>query len=87
MDAACVSLEGCVVTGNKGPGVDLSGEAAALLADCTVKDNCGGVFLWEDAKCSLQVTLITSTLLVQAVGFCLIHRVRASSLTRRLRLL
>lgn len=54
MDSACVSLDGCSVSGNKGPGLDLSGAGHALVADCTVKGNCGGVFLWDDSKCVLQ---------------------------------
>lgn len=55
MDAACVSLSACSVSGNRGPGLDISGDGQAIVAECTVKGNCGGVFLWDDAKCVLQV--------------------------------
>jgi hypothetical protein len=54
MDNACVEAVDCALSGNKGPGVDLSGSAHASLSRCTILDNVGGVFMWDATTAALQ---------------------------------
>ena len=41
MDQGCVRLEGCHIHSNKGPGLDISGQAAAIASNCSLHDNIG----------------------------------------------
>ena len=53
MDHAHVELIDCHIRDNKGPGVDLSDSGSVTLRNCYVKNNNGGLFLWDDSRASL----------------------------------
>lgn len=59
MDTAKLTLSNCTLRNNKGPGVDCSGAGEAVLKDTKVRDNVGGVWLWDASRvemhqCELQ---------------------------------
>ena len=54
MDNAAVSLLACTVTGNKGPGVDCSGNGVAEIRGGDVAGNVGGVWLWDDSSMNVD---------------------------------
>jgi hypothetical protein len=50
MDSAEGSFRGCTIEGNKGPGLDASQKGKLLLDKCRIKQNVGGVWLWDATK-------------------------------------
>lgn len=54
MDDAQVSIFSTEIRGNKGPGIDVSQGGRAVLDDCTVAGNIGGVWIWESGFVNVQ---------------------------------
>ena len=54
MDASHLSLSDCVITSNKGPALDISGTAHAIVRGGEVANNAGGMFLWDTATARLE---------------------------------
>lgn len=48
-----MELIDCHIRDNKGPGIDISDGGAVTMRNCWVKNNCGGVFMWDESRASL----------------------------------
>lgn len=54
MDSAQVTLVDCVITGCKGPGVDVSEASHAAVTGGSIDSNVGGVWVWDSARATLR---------------------------------
>jgi hypothetical protein len=54
MDTAKLALSNCTLRNNKGPGIDCSGAGEAVLKDTKVRDNVGGVWLWDASRVEMH---------------------------------
>ena len=54
MDAARVSLRNASVFGNGGPGIDVSGDGEVAVSRTSVRDNCGGVWVWDSGRVAVD---------------------------------
>lgn len=50
MDTASVKLTRCVVHKNKGPGIDCTAHGKCTITQGIIKENVGGVWLWDSSQ-------------------------------------
>ena len=59
MDSAVCALRECTISGNLGPGADVSGKGRLVAEKCAITGNVGGLWLWDSSKavvtqCSME---------------------------------
>ena len=54
MDGARVSITNTSVFGNGGPGIDVSGDGVVSIGKTSIRDNCGGVWVWDNGRVTVS---------------------------------